>query len=313
MVIDNQVVQLTDTTGLPNLVSIVEYRHGKGEIERYYNGARMRENFVDVTPFVPLFRQYMTLLPDITVAQAKTVQCNLMDVLFDSKRQMPFAQTVAAVGGTSRTFSAVDEAIIAMTVTFVPLLGKIVTAYADSLFAQANNRLTSIVSQANTQLTSIVSQANTQLTSILNQLNNNIIGIRLYDYGWEGEIGEPESIWHPGTQTINNLLQHNVVIAYHGGEAFPGLNSDLPHVTYATLAFTALTFTALTPNVTAIPITPTDSATPLNLSVLETITLLNGIATRRQNLHTIRVNKQSAVNALTTLPDVINYDVTAGW
>src|SRR5262245_62184599 len=78
-------------------VWMVHWQEGRGEIElqdvdtdENLNG--LRENFYDITPYVPLFTQFMQRMHDvndISLNEAKKIQVDLINQLFEAKRQLP--------------------------------------------------------------------------------------------------------------------------------------------------------------------------------------------------------------------------------
>lgn len=92
-----------------------------------------------------------------------------------------------------------------------------------------------------------------------------------------------------------------------------------PHVWDASDAMTAMmqywigrdpTFTSAT--YWPVTLTPLDSPTPISIgSDLAFIT--DGIADRTKSLNNTLRSKQAAINALSTIADVVTYNVTAGW
>jgi hypothetical protein len=156
MGVDNTNVTGMDYTDLPANVSVVEWKSGVGEIE-YDDRPRLRENFIDVTPYCPFFQQFMTLLPRITVAQAKKIQCDLIDVLFDSKRQMPYAYNIAA---GNFTWDATDGTVAGMSIATIPQLIQNLTGTSDS----------TVVGKLNT----LVDEINAKIVNPGNQLKGEI-------------------------------------------------------------------------------------------------------------------------------------------
>jgi hypothetical protein len=109
MSIDNATVKGMDFSALLSAMPdlwMVQWTEGKGEIERIefdenneasnLNG--LREIFVDVTPYAPLFQQFLTRMQakELLLPQAKKVQIDVIGLIFESKRQAPFHYPVAA-------------------------------------------------------------------------------------------------------------------------------------------------------------------------------------------------------------------------
>jgi hypothetical protein len=168
MGVDNTNVVGMDYTDLPDNIAMVEWKQGVGEIE-YNDRPRLRENFIDVTPYCPFFQQFMERLPRLTLAQAKKIQCDLIDVLFDSKRQMPYAYAIAS---GNYTWDATDGSVAHMAATTIPSITGSVAGGTGSLVDQINNQNAALVAQLNSQKSSFVTQINGAISSF----NNNIEG-----------------------------------------------------------------------------------------------------------------------------------------
>src|SRR5262245_66685290 len=110
-----------DFSALPSDVWMIQWTEGKGEIERQTAGGKnlngLREEFHDITPYAPLFQQFMHLLPGLTLGQAKKVQCDLIQSLYDLKRQAPLPRVVSA---GAFTWPADDGAIASMSCAVIP-------------------------------------------------------------------------------------------------------------------------------------------------------------------------------------------------
>ena len=100
--VGNAAVKGMDFSALDPLVWMVQWHPGenKGEIEYQtedgQNENGLREEFFDVTPFAPFFDQFLELLSGLTLPQAKKVKIDLVNVIFDSKRQLPYHYPVTA-------------------------------------------------------------------------------------------------------------------------------------------------------------------------------------------------------------------------
>jgi hypothetical protein len=250
MSVDNTNVTGMDFTDLPANVSVVEWKSGVGEME-YDDRPRLRENFIDVTPFCPFFQQFMTLLPGITLGQAKKLQCDLIDVLFDSKRQMPYAYAIAA---GNYTWDATDGSVAHMAAITIPSITGSVAGGSGSLVDQINNQNASLVAQLNSQKGSLVSQINVTITSFnsniesagdalvsainssitnavnagFNEVNSEIAAqinalMTWMNTYWIGYAGDT-------INTISNKLQ---AVTYDSGSSYqasPGLAGNLPTI-----------------------------------------------------------------------------------
>lgn len=118
MCVDNVNVSGMDFSSLPGDVQMIQWREGRGEIE-YTSGPALRTVFYDVTPYTALFQQFMTLLSGITLAQAQQIQTDLIALLYDSKRQLPFNYTLSA---GNYNWSALDADVAAMSIETIPFI-----------------------------------------------------------------------------------------------------------------------------------------------------------------------------------------------
>ena len=303
MSVDNDSVQDLDLTALASTIWMLQWRDGHGEIERESTNG-LRENFFDIIPYCPFFQQFLTKMPNLTLVQAKKVQTDLIAEIYRSKRQAPFAYTVAA---GALTWEANDETVTAMSLTAVPALYNMVSdSGASSLVGLINNRLAALATNVNGNFTSLISYIGARIVdkgnALITFLNQRVIGDGSGDASY---------------QTINRQLQYNEA---HGGAA-PGITSGMLTVSVTFDAIPALPSVAVTPitpgsavpSGNAIPWMPLGATSTVNLTMAEMIGLMSGIATRRKTLQTTRNSKTAAVNALTTIAAVIAYDVTAGW
>jgi len=185
------VLGVMDFSALASNIWMVQWIDGRGEIE-YQDAAGnnlngLRENFTDLTPWVPYFQQFMTFLPGITLEQAQKIQNELIAELAESKGEQPYHHVVAAG-----------------------------------------------------------------------------------DYHWEAT---------DKAMTMMAAVAGRAMLAWSGGISLP----------------------------------PIETGVPVSLSALELHDILDGILTLRAGLQTTEFTKIAEVNALTSIPAVIAYDVTAGW
>jgi|SRR5215510_13908812 len=303
MSVDNDSVQNLDLTALASTIWMLQWRDGHGEIEREGTNG-LRENFFDIIPYCPFFQQFLTKMPNLTLVQAKKVQTDLIAEIYRSKRQAPYAYTVAA---GALTWEADDESTAAMSLTAVPAVYDMISGTGTStLVGLINNRLAALATNVNNNFTSLISQIGarsvTKGNDLITFLNTKVIG----------DISV-------AAETINRQLLHNETI----GGAAPGISPSvyMDHATVTFDALPALPSVAVTPippggavpTTNAIPWMPLGATSPVNLTMAEMIGLMSGIATRRKTLQTTRNSKTAAVNALTTVAAVIAYDVTTGW
>jgi len=325
-----------DYSMLDSSLWMVQWTDGKGEIEYQidpstnHNG--LREGFYDITPYVPFFDQFLQRLPLLTLDQAKKVKIDLIKQLFESKRQLPFHYPVAA---GDYWWDATDSSLYASTA------GGVQSAIVK--LNEVISRLNGLIPSINAIDSSICSQANTvfgQVNSNITDRGNGLIG-QLQTM--ENEVGS--AVVNPANAalnyqnsswlaTINSTLQRNSVPDGTGSTMFvaaPGLSGNIPattdRLTYLTTVLNStfiyvgtisygggISWTPITnvspANAQWIPI---GSTTPVNVTPDEQTAILKGIADRTNDLFVIKNQKIGEVNALTTVYDVIAYDVLADW
>jgi len=355
MSVDNASVRGMDFSELiiddPDLW-MVHWTEGKGEIERQVvidgsgDGDRnlngLREDFYDLTPYVPLFQQFLERIQakNLLLDQAKKVQIDLIKQLFESKRQLPYHYTVAAgdywwdatdgslyastAGGLQSTNVKVNEVISQLNALVANINSIIVggsntnVSIGNTLTAQVNSvvvdGLTSVFANLASEIsTSIVAPGN----NTIGHVNNTVLGVG-----------------NSGTNTVNGKLHTAFFPVPDPGfsAASPGLavGFDIAHITYAFSGVSNWYINHIGPgtfaNIGSIPWTsignvapanaqwiPIGSTTPVNVTPNEQTAILTGIADRTNDLFIIKNQKIGEVNALTTVADVIAYDVLADW
>lgn len=342
--VDNAVVNGLDFSSLDPSIWMVQWTDGKGEIERQdvvadTNDNGLRETFIDVTPYAPLFQQFLALCPLLTLPQAKKVQIDLIGVIFDSKRQAPFHYPVAAGDyywdATDATMgSSMVPAIQNLTVTLNSLIAK-VNAVVAALTSQINGQIETIDIQGNNWAVNvnnnIVNPGNngySYINTIFGEITNNIVtpGNLIKDHLNNTVLGHYVGV--SGPNTINNKLQ-SVSIS---GSPIDGLAGEIVGTPYAFSAVDTnpyvlstmpimFALTDINPGWTDQADVPTSnvqwipigSSTPVNVTPAEQAAILSGIAARTNDLNVKKNKKIAEVNALTTISAVINYNVTTGW
>lgn len=317
-----------DFSALPPDIWMVQWTDGRGEIEHQtldgenLNG--LRENFVDVIPYAPYFKQFLSLLPGLTLDQAKKIQIELINTIFDSKRQMPFHYVVAT---GDFWWDASDTSMAAASLSGV----QNATAKVDEIAAKLNALVADINSRINDANNNVViTNGNSSVSTafigavngIVNEINNQIVvqGSTLTYHVNETMLGLYQSAGGiGGNNNLNNKLRTGFVT---------GLDTDIAHTTatfsyvdgiapgtYASINY--LNGISWDPiggvvqaNVQWIPIGAT---APVDVATDEQQAILSGISERTNELNLIRNQKNAAVNALTTIASVIAYDVTTGW
>lgn len=357
MSVDNASVKGMDFSDLviddPDLY-MVQWTDGKGEIERQEiidgsgDGDRnlngLREAFIDVTPFAGTFQQFLIRMKakNLLLDQAKKIQIELINELFNSKRQLPFHYEIAA---GNYWWDASDGSMFA---AMAPAIQN-VTATTNALVAALNTLIANI--NAN-----IITIANTGISPIGNtlvaQINSNVVGLGNAAFGQIDAIMTGEvttNIVNQGNALITHL--NDVVLSVYGGTVISvnyglraalsieggtytvpaGISGDIAHTTavfssldanpYRMSSVTG-TFVNMitipgagvppvsTSNVLWIPIGATE---PVTVTPAEQAAILQGIAARTNELNLVRNQKIAEVNALDTVDDVIAYDILADW
>jgi phage gp45-like len=171
--VDNCHVDDMDFTALAEGIETVEWKEGMGEIE-YDDRPRLREIITDVGLFAPFFDQFIAKLPYITLAQAKKIKCDLISLLYNNKRQLPYARNVAA---GNFTWDATDQSVLAMSSATIPALLGGTAGSGNSLVTQINSQNADLVNQINSQNANEVTQVNAQNSSVVTGVNGVVNGI----------------------------------------------------------------------------------------------------------------------------------------
>jgi hypothetical protein len=92
--VDNAAVGGMDFSALPDDLWMVQWTEGRGEIEYFdpvnkVNHSGLRESFDNITPYCQFFRQFMTRLPGLTLPQARKIQIELVEAIYDHRRELP--------------------------------------------------------------------------------------------------------------------------------------------------------------------------------------------------------------------------------
>ena len=349
MSVDNASVKGMDFSELiindPDLW-FVHWTEGKGELERQeiidgsgdgdnnLNG--LRENFIDVTPYVPLFRQFLERMKAkaLLLDQAKKVQVELIMELFNSKRQAPYHYIIAA---GDYWWDASDGTMYSAT---IPAIQNTVAKLNEVI-----GRLNGLVPSINSSDASIIAQSN----SLVGAINANIVGPANNAFATIEQIHNNIDAYvvGPGNNVIGYI--NGVIVASMNGSlmkglltfpvgesmvndyaARPGLASAVPGCvdgfnyigdnpyacSYLSASFSppAISWSNIgnvtTTNVQWIPI---GSSTPVPVTPAESAAILQGITERTNQLNAIKNQKITEVNALTDVDDVIAYEVLEDW
>jgi hypothetical protein len=355
MSVDNSSVLGMDYSALleamPNLW-MVQWIEGKGEIEyqtgdgKNLNG--LRENFIDIVPYAPCFTQFLSLIYGLTIEQAKKVKIDLINEIYNAKRQAPYHYPVAAGDywwDATDASSAVNPAASLQTIisTLNTLINKVnalageinsivvtqtnanIAAKTNVVITNLNNMVTHINSSIVSPGNSFISDYNTYTVKVLNDNLVPYVNTTLV-----GSNGVPAN-------TLNYKLQTGT--ASLGGDppqsvtaATPGLSGNIGIIGFGFPA-TGQAFSVLgdsfagvngiagvnwstMPTVGALPggmFLPIGATVPVPLTSAEIAAIQNGIALRAQDLNVKRNTKVIAVNAMTNIGAVVVYDVTTGW
>src|SRR5215469_412714 len=343
MAVDNAGVIGMDYSTLPSNVEIVEWKNGLGQIE-YNDRPRLRENFIDITPYCSLFQQYMNLVIGITLDQAKKIQIDLIAALFDSKRQAPYHHPVAAGdyywdASDATMFPSTIPAIQDLISKLNQLIGQLnpaipaLNSAGQSTVSQVNNTVVvggntlsnavniNVVTQVNALVNEINSHAIAPEISIYTEFNNNIANpqagnvARLSaDLQASGQSAGPDLITCAAPGLDGNLtafasLSGSCSASYLSTNAYSVGNYFSDITDTWTISWTPVA-NAAGSNQSWVPV---GSTTPVNVTPAEQAAIMQGIASRTTNLTTTKNTKTNEVNVLTTISAVIAYDVTAGW
>jgi hypothetical protein len=358
MAVDNASISGMDFSALlatePDLW-MVHWREGRGEIERQdvENDANLnglREVFIDIVPYAPLFQQFLTLMKakNLLLKQAQKVQTDLIKEIFNSKRQAPYHYPVAA---GDFWWDASDETMGASTA----LGTQNVTATVNQMAAAINQLVANINalivngSNANVNIgNTFIGQINSIVVANVNSIiadgiNSDFSSLATEIYNgltYQGNmtIQHINTVILGGGNGINAKLQSSIIsipgdpgATYYAAQ--PGLAGAIADVSYTfgpvstysvghisnispgSFAYLSqLPWTNLgnvsTSNVQWIPI---GSTVAVNVTPPEQTAIINGIAQRTNDLNLKKNQKMQAVFALTDIDDVIDYDVTTGW
>jgi hypothetical protein len=360
--VDNASVSGMNFSILTPDIWMVQWTEGKGEIERQTADGKnlngLREPFIDVTPYAPLFQQFLTLMQAkaLLLPQAKKVQIDLINLIFDSKRQAPFHYPVAA---GDYYWDATDATLFSSTVPAIQnTIAKVneIIARLNTQFPALDSADAAVIGQVNSADGSIVSQVNSSIVTAGNTtssaVNSNVVspGDLLISQVMVNIINQGNALRDQINTNITNYVNsifssvaaqcastHVSVDPGFVDLAAPGITSlgtvpgvdisflgitadfanigayftniSAPHATAPSTPWTAMS------NVTASNISwiPVGGSAPVNVTPAEQAAILNGIAARTNNLLIKKNTKTAQVNALTTVPAVIAYDVTTGW
>jgi hypothetical protein len=318
-----------DTSALATNIVRVQWRETVGYI--YLTTATLQQKITDPSPYQSFLNTWatarLTATPPLALAEAQQIKLELIDYLYDIKRQAPYAYTVAA---GAYHWEATDGALANMTAAAIPAVVGGTSSGSSSLVSAINSQHTSLVNDINNNVvggvngtlvsqinSAVVAQGNTEFDSLVS------VGNALCDFLDNTIIGTIAGQTLSGPNTLNNRLQHNA----SSNAGTPGLNAALAHNghTWAVGSYMSNVPGGIAgvgnypigsgsgPGTATLQWTPIESATPVTISLTEAGAIMSGITSRRATLLTTRTNKKAAVNAMTDIATVIAYDATAGW
>jgi hypothetical protein len=347
MSVDNASVAGMDFSELvidnPDLY-FVQWIEGKGELERQeiidgsgdgdnnLNG--LRETFIDILPYCPIFQQFLTRMKEkaLLLPQAKKVQVELIGEVFNAKRQAPFHYPVAAgdywwdatdatlfsslVPATQNAIAKVNEVIGKLNSAFPSITNQINTGAVnpgDILTAQVN---ANVVNQGNVVRNELTSVIQTAIAVLVNEINGSIINyINSNASTLSGACFSSPIIEDGGTATA--VAKPGLGAALLQAPAL-GTSAGAPSNSFLSTNADFLTATNPWPNTSNVVQSntswiPVGGTAPVTVTPTEAAGIMQGIAARTNDLNVKKNTKIGQVNALTTVDAVIAYDVTTGW
>ena len=299
VVIDNAAIEI-DCSALPANVAAIVWQDELGKIE-YNDRPAMRTDFTDPSPYIPYLNSWMLVAqtPPLQLPQAKKVKADLVDALYNYKRRLPYSY--------GWIYDANDKAVMYMNST---LLNKLAETEPGGLLSAINGAFASLVDQLNPIYTSINANAY--------HFDNSMVAVDGWSLSnaqnWGGVTLNPQPKTTGGTGVSGLALHTHPYSGMYGGLAIPIPGpgsagtyrmSQSSYVTDVTVAFT--------PETAMVAWQPLNSASIVAISVDDFNDALSGILSRRNTLNNNRRTKQTAINALSTIPAVVAYDVTTGW
>lgn len=237
--VDNAAVRDMDFSSLDPSIWMVQWIDGKGEIERQTadgdNENGLREAFYDVTPYADFFDQFLQKLPLLTLPQAQKVKIDLINLIFDSKRQLPFHYPVASGdywwNASDDTMGASTNAALQNTITKVNELVSRLNALVNSLLngqlvAEINANVVSgananVVAGVNAAITAYNSGTVAKGNSLVADINANIVTPT-------NQALDDHNTYTVGTgNTLIDYLKNVVLGVFGGGNASNTINDKL--------------------------------------------------------------------------------------
>lgn len=336
VVIDDASISGIDCSPIPSDVYLVFWHGDGGEIMRTQSSVMpVRSKFVDPTPYIPIFNRWISAAqyesPPITLSQTKGIKIDLVNSLYNMKRQLP-------ISTPSGTYNATDTAMLTMvgSLTTTALLNAInlvitdfnnriaafnsalasydaairgdVTAFNSAITAydvQVKNGIATFNGQPfNTDIVNDLSNYAAQVVSLIVTQANSAIATLNIAYVDAINAAIESTIPLTGGDTWNAKMPHQT-LPTEGAPGFPAYPQlallGYPSGPYPQLAYPPAPYPSLLPMVAvSVAGDPTGQA-------------VNAISARTTNLNSIQVTKINQIMALTTIDQVAAYDVTSGW
>jgi hypothetical protein len=316
-------LDVSTTPPLPTNVHLVFWHGTHGEIlYKQSSTASVRQKFLDVTPYVPVFNRWLTAAqnetPPITLAQAKAIKIDLVDSLYNMKRQ-------ATIMYISNPWDADDDSVAAMSLTISAMSGSTadataitaanVSARVDALTESING----VISNFNAALTdafqdfasTVVNNMKVPANSNFNYISGGFVdainaGLVVGTAGTPPTFpsGDPPSGGDPGTPgtpSTWDALDH------------PSLNTMSDPVFSTPSMGSVSAGTGGSPGTTMVQWYITGSVIPTTLTLAQFCGLQQAIKDRRTGLHNQMQGHKNNINAQTTIAGVIAYNILAAW
>jgi len=265
---------------LPTNVVVVAFQKDIGSVE-YNDRPNLRVPITDPSPYQPQINLWITAAaaqtPALQIAQAKQVKVDLVQAIYDHKRRLPYTYN-------GKVYETSDEAVTMMTAAMV---------------SGTSGDTGGLVSSINTALATITGQINSQVVAV-----NNGSAAAVNDWSYYNSLNWPKFGFQFGSLTGG----------VGGNHDYTYLTSALAGVSYGGFAtMGVLAGASVAAGGGSITWQPIGSPDPIALPGSELSGALGGIVTRRNALNNNRVDKQAAINALSTIAAVTAYDATTGW
>ena len=312
--VDDATLTGIDCSSVPNNIYLIQMLETKGEMkgEILYNHSDrvpVREKFTDISPYIPLFNQWMNaaqssppgVSPPVTLTQAQTVKITMVNALFHSKRQAPITS-----GG--QTYDASDENVSNMQSQAISELSSTETQTRQGI-ANLQNSMNASISDWNSRVANhdaYVSTYGTDVANFNSSLNTQVGTINSNSYQLNANF--PASIngaMAASTVTVSGTAPSGggAISATGTFNPYPVPNQGLSDIPYANAPSINLYLGGMS----------YVSGAPSALSPSATQTALTAIMNRRNTLKTTQTTKTSDINGLTSVAAVAAYDITSGW